>query len=129
MKEGLYMVERSDKKGLSKETLRAMAAKKTVLTYKVLYMSDNPLYILTPKKRLLCYLCIIFFIWTALLSLTFTFNFTLIVTPPLIALAGYIFFLFFHVWNSHKYSCIYPLTLFVLSFPIAFLCKFLAYKY
>lgn len=114
---------------LGEKTLRKLAARKTVLAFRVLYMADNPLYILTPKKLLLRYLCVLSLIWTALLSLTFTFKFALIVTPPLILLACYVNFLFLRVWRAYKYSLIYPLTLFALSFPVAFLCKYLAYKY
>ena len=114
---------------LGEKALRKLAAKKTVLAFRVLYMADNPLYILTPKKRLISYLCVISLLWTVLLSLTFAFKIALIVTPPFIMLAGYVYFLFSRVWSSYKYSAFYPVTLFVLSFPVAFLCKYLVYKF
>ena len=112
---------------LGEKALRKLAAKKTALTFRVLYMADNPLYILTPKKRLIRYLCVIFLVWTALLSLTFTFKSALIVTPPFIVLTGYVFFLFSRVWRSYKYSPVYTVSLFILSFPVASLCRYLAY--
>ena len=112
---------------LGEKTLRKLAARKTVLAFRAFYMADNPLYILSPKKLLIRFLCVIFLVWTALLSLTFTFKFALFVTPPFIVLAGYVYFLFSRVWRSYKYSPVYTVSLFILSFPAAFLCKYLAY--
>lgn len=99
------------------------------LAVKAYDTAKNPRFIIPPRKKLLLFLCLMFFVWTALLSVTVTQAVAIIITAPFLLYVSFTFFLLSRVWIVHKYHCLYLITASVLSFALAFLFKYLAYLF
>lgn len=89
--------------------------------------TDQPYYIIPPRRRLLTMMGGIFLALTVLLALTYTV--TAVVTIPLLMYLGFVFFLYARVWCAFRYSRAYMIALPVISFLLSFLFKYFLYQY
>ena len=98
------------------------------LTLRAFEFADHPLYIITPRRRLLTLYFIIFALFTTLLSVTFTFTIAFYLTPPFLIYLGFVFFLLSKVWLACRYSIFYIIIAPLMSLIISFFVKYAVYQ-
>ena len=99
------------------------------LTARALHISDEPLYISPPRKKLLLLMGGTVIALIAFLCVTVIIKLSIIVTAPFIVALIYVFIMLSRIWRAYKYSMFYPVAASVLIAALVILCKYLTYIY
>ncbi len=87
--------------------------------------SDEKHYIIAPTKKLLRIAAILFFV--AVVLLTLSSGFALIITIPFLVIEGYFYYFFCKIWRSYRYSTAWLIILPALAVFVSIGIKMLLY--
>lgn len=91
----------------------------------ILDTSEEKRYIIAPTKKLLRIAAFLFVI--AVILLTLSSGFALIITIPFLVIEGYFYYFFCKIWRSYRYSTVWLIILPALAVCVSMGIKMLLY--